>query len=329
MPDLSVIIINWNSKEYLRNCLQSLQKNCELDLQVIVVDNASFDGCGEMLQKRFPTVEFVQGSKNLGFGRANNLGFTHARGDYVLLLNPDTEVRVGALETLLKKIRNDENIGIVGPRLLNSDGSVQECSVHKLPTPINQSLDSMFFRKRFPNSSIWGSEHALTSEESTNVEGLGGACILLRSADFAAVGGFCKAYFMYAEDMHLCWDISKLGKKIVYHPGAEVVHHGGGASSGEFSRFSCVAMQTSLHQFVVYRQGKLAGRLYRMLMAASAVGRIGCLCICVPLADRGRRNMRIGSIKRWGTIFNWACGFASPHPHQAEQAIQAKHSVPQ
>ena len=306
MPRLSILIVNWNSKDYVRKCLGSLESCVTIRHQVIVVDGASFDGCGEMIAKEFPSVEFVQSPENVGFGRCNNLGAARAGGEYLLILNPDTEVTPGALEALLEVAEGGSGVGLVGARLLNTDGSLQTSCVQALPTPLNRALDSDFLRRRFPRSRLWGTYAAFSAWEPVPVEAVSGACMLIHRETFASVGGFCPDYFMYAEDMHLCWDVAKLGKRIVYQPASAIIHHGGGASSGEFSRFSCIEMNRAIHQFIVSRQGKWAGLAYRWLIGISALIRLVLLAGVWTLSSGQRRNRRSTSIRRWWTTLRWA-----------------------
>lgn len=303
---LSIIIVNWNSKDYVRKCLVSLERHCSVDRQIIVVDGASFDGCGEMIAAEFPNVTFIQSPENLGFGRCNNLGLRHATGEFVLFLNPDTEIHPGALEALLAVAVADPSVGLVGARLLNTDGSLQTSSVHALPTPLNRALDSDFLRRLLPHSRLWANVAALPTDRPVDVAAVSGACMLLRRETCVRIGGFCPDYFMYAEDMHLCWDVAKLGKRIVYQPAAVIVHHGGGASSGEFSRFSCLEMNRALHQFIVSRQGKWAGLAYRGLIGISASLRLVLLAGAWSFSGGHRRTCRCASIRRWWTTLKWA-----------------------
>src|SRR5437762_3548719 len=132
--DLSIIIVNWNSKDYLRKCLKSIYANTHgIDFEIIVVDNASFDGSGELLAQDFPKVRFVQSHTNLGFARANNLGFGNSTGRNVLFLNPDTEAVGGALNELLQRLQRLPNAGVVGCKLLNTDGSMQTSCLQSYP----------------------------------------------------------------------------------------------------------------------------------------------------------------------------------------------------
>jgi GT2 family glycosyltransferase len=303
---LSILIVNWNSKDHVRECLRSLEKHVTSDHETIVVDGASFDGCGEMIAAEFPAVRFVQSPHNVGFGRCNNLGAEQANGEYLLFLNPDTEVKPSAVEALLEVAESDAGVGLVGACLLNTDGSLQTSCVQALPTPLNRALDSDFLRRRLPKSRLWGTYAAFAASEPVPVEAVSGACMLIHRDHFAAVGGFCPDYFMYAEDMHLCWDVAKLGKRIVYQPAAVIVHHGGGASSGEFSRFSCLEMNRALHQFIAKRQGKWAGLAYRGLIGISASIRLVLLAGAWVFSGRQHRARRSASIRRWWTTLKWA-----------------------
>jgi GT2 family glycosyltransferase len=306
MHRLSIIIVNWNSQDFVRQCLRSLDRHTGIDCQIIVVDGASFDGCDEMIAREFPAVEFVQSQENVGFGRCNNLGATRATGKFLLFLNPDTEVTPGAVELLLEEAEGNPQIGLVGAKLLNSDGSLQTSCVQALPSPLNQALDSDFLRRLFPKSRLWGNSAAFASTIPCAVEAVSGACMLVHRDTFAQVGGFSPDYFMYAEDMHLCWEIYKLGKSVVYHPAAEVMHHGGGASTGDFSCFSCLEMRRALHHFILCRQGTGAGLAYRALIAVSAIARLTALSAAISLQSGVRRSRTRASLTRWWTNLLWA-----------------------
>ena len=324
-PMLSIIIVNWNSKDYVRECLRSLEKHVNTAFEMIVVDGASFDGCAEMIAKEFPRVKFIQSQVNVGFGRSNNLGAEHATGEYLLFLNPDTEVTPGAVEALIEILVQDPRAGLVGAKLFNTDGSLQTSCVQALPTPLNQALDCNFLRRLFPQWRLWGTHAAFVANDAVEVQAVSGACMLMHRDNFTAVGGFCPDYFMYAEDMHLCWDVSKLGKRIVFQPAASITHHGGCASSGEFSRFSCLEMSRAVHHLIVKRQRWWAGLLYRGLTAVSAGGRLAVLGGTLVFSPPQRRAAIRTSLKRWWTRLQWAVnpsrpGFKPPHESEVSAA---------
>src|SRR5438309_590446 len=155
-PDLSVIIVNWNSATFTKQCLASIFANAgALNIEVIVVDNASYDGCAEMVGVEFPDVTFVQSQRNLGFSGANNLALGRASGRNVLFLNPDTEIEGSALQVLLSAVDSIPDAGMVGARLLNSDLSLQTTCITALPSILNQALSCDYLRYTIPRWRIW------------------------------------------------------------------------------------------------------------------------------------------------------------------------------
>src|SRR5579864_4649508 len=149
--EVSIVIVNWKAAQVLRQCLASIYRStCEARFEIVVVDNASFDGCGEMLRTEFPRVVFLQNKENHGFAAANNLAAQHSTGRYLLFLNPDTEVTPSAIEKMLTFLQRSPYAGAVGALLLNSDGTVQASCVQSYPSILNQVLDAEWLRKQFP-----------------------------------------------------------------------------------------------------------------------------------------------------------------------------------
>src|SRR6185312_9935428 len=149
--ELSIIIVNWRSAAFLRKCLATIYETTHaIDFETVVVDNASFDGAAEMLAAEFPQVRFVQSEKNLGFAGANNLGFRNSVGENLLLLNPDTEIIGSAIPAMLSLLRFTPDAGIIGCKLLNSDGTIQTSCVQRFPSILNQALDADYLRLKFP-----------------------------------------------------------------------------------------------------------------------------------------------------------------------------------
>lgn len=311
-PDISIIIVNWNSKDYVRQCLASLSAHCRtVDHEVIVVDGGSFDGCAEMLAREFPSVIFVQSPDNVGFARANNLGARHAAGRCLLLLNPDTEFIEDSLAVLHAVLAARPDAGAVGCRLLNSDRSLQTSCVQAFPTVLNQMLDSEFLRERFPRSSLWGMESLYRdSREPMEVEALSGACILLKRSCFEAVDGFSENYFMYGEDLDLCFKLRQAGRKVWHIPTASVLHHGGGSSRSAASDFSHVMMRVSVHRFIRTHRGRVAAFAYRLSTAMIAVARLLLIGPLMLLGDRVVRH-GAGSLRKWTAILSWSCGLSA------------------
>jgi GT2 family glycosyltransferase len=305
---LSILIVNWNSKDLLMSCLASIRATCgELTPQVVVVDGGSFDGCAEMLAEHFPEVVFVQSDENIGFGRSNNLGFSRVKGEAVLLLNPDTEVRAGAVQRLMLELQHLSHAGLLGSRLLNSDLTLQN-SVHALPKPVRQALDSEALRRLLSRLSLWAPPTDFAPAESVEVEAVSGACMLLKSSTFRDVGGFSPAYFMFAEDMDLCLKIRRRGLKIYHVPAAEILHHSGASSAGQGSTFSTVMMREALLTYMRLNYGLFGAAVYRFFSGVSAVIRLVMAMPALALSsDVGRTQVR-ASIAKSRAILSWSLG---------------------
>lgn len=308
--ELSIIIVNWNSKDYVAACIESiLTSDTSSTYEIVVVDGGSFDGCDAMIASRFPSVVFVQSPDNIGFGRSNNLGFEHASGESVLLLNPDTVVAKGSLDLLVESLKQLPQAGAVGPRLLNSDGTLQTSCVQPLPTPANQALDSDFLRRLLPNSKLWSLNNAFGRSEPTEVQALSGACIAMPSRLYREVGGFTPNYFMYAEDMDLCLKVQRAGYKVYHNPRSHIVHHGGGSSQSTFSKFSVVMNLDALSIYMCLNHGRLAKLRYRSLMLLSAALRVPLIALAyLSSSEEPVRRKRTNSLRRWTATMRWCFG---------------------
>ena len=311
--DLSIIIVNWNSKDYLRACLTSLYRHRpKAAFEVIVVDGASFDGCGEMLAGEFPSVVFVQSEKNLGFGWASNLGARHAQGSNLLFLNPDTAFLENSIDPLLQRLAMLPEAGVVGCRLLNSDRSLQTSCVQSYPTVINQVLDAEFLRRRFPRLRLWGIA-ALYSDaiEPSEVETISGACMLVKKKAFEAVGGFSENYFMYGEDLDLCFKLKRAGFRVYHVPETSIVHHGGGSTKTSAGSFSDVMMRESMFRFMRFNRGALSADLYRAAMAATSLVRLSLILPLLAIPKNCVLQHGEDSLRKWRAILRWSCGLES------------------
>jgi len=307
LMDLSIIIINWKSAAFTRQCLASIYTNAaELTCEVIVVDNASYDGCGEMVEKEFPQTIFLQSEHNLGFARANNLAFAQSKGKNVLFLNPDTEIQGPALQSLVAGLEAIPDAGMVGARLLNSDFTLQTTCVVALPTILNQALNSNYLRKTFPRWPLWGMA-PLFCEGTTvvPVEAISGACMVGRREALEQVGAFSTDYFMYAEDMDLCLKIAKAGWKIYYVPEARIVHHAAGSSSSrDEGNFSTIMTRESLIQFLELHRGRRYANLYRFSVALVALCRLFLLVAVLPLAIHPHcYGFLTRAVRKWLSVF--------------------------
>jgi N-acetylglucosaminyl-diphospho-decaprenol L-rhamnosyltransferase len=311
--DLSIIIINWKSRAFVRDCLASICANDgAIAYEVFVVDNASYDGSEEMVKSEFPHVTFIQSEHNLGFAGANNLAFSQSRGRNIMFLNPDIEIQGAAIQTLIASLESISDAGMVGARLLNSDLSLQTTCITALPSILNQALSSEHLRKAFPKWKMWGMQ-ALFEEnnEPAQVEAISGACMLARREVIEEVGSFSTDYFMYAEDVDLCVKIAQAGWKIYYVPDAMIIHHAGGSSSSrEESNFSSIMLRKSLMHFLEVHRGRSYAALYRSSTTFVSMCRILLLIATFPIAihPRGYRFLCRG-VKKWCSILAWSLGF--------------------
>ena len=310
-PDLSIIIVNWNSREFLRRCLTSLRNGSGgLAHEVIVVDNASFDGSAEMIALEFPHVRFIQSEANLGFSRGNNLGFSYSSGRVLLFLNPDTEVVGAALDTLLAFADTHPDVGIVGARLLNSDLTLQMESVRAFPSLANQILESHYLKWRFPRLSIWGMRPLFdTSTKPARVEVVSGACLMIKREVFERVGRFSTEYFMYSEDVDLCHKVKVAGWATFYVGSAEVVHHGGRSSAlSPVSAFAAVLIRESRFRFLRLARSNVYAITYRVITAMNAMCRLALLFVLFPFFRVFRKAAPIKTIDKWFRILRWSVG---------------------
>jgi N-acetylglucosaminyl-diphospho-decaprenol L-rhamnosyltransferase len=309
--DLSIIIVNWNSAEYLRDCLASLyRETLRITFEVIVIDNASYDGCEKLLRKEFPRVFFIQSEKNLGFSKANNVAFSRSRGEIVVFLNPDTEILGGALEEMVACLRSSSVAGAAGPRLLNTDGSLQTSCIQAFPTICNQVLDSELLRRMFPAWSIWGTRPFLMRDgRPARVDAISGACFMVKRKVFEEVNRFNENYFMYSDDLDLSFKITKAKYAVLYLNDCRVIHHGGKSTAKQEDHFSDIMQRESLLQFFRQAHGNLYSWAYRAAVAGIAAVRLGLVVCLAPFGGVGLHGKAPGFVfQKWSKILRWAVG---------------------
>lgn len=310
--DLSIIIVNWNSKEYLRRCVSSIMATTgSIEFEIVIVDSGSYDGCEEMLRQEFPWVRFIQSDKNRGFARANNVAFKETIGRNLLFLNPDTEIDCAAIEKLISSLNSLPKAGIVGAKLINGDGSIQTSCIQAFPTILNQLLDFNLLRRCFPKAKLWGMKPLFEGNNiPTEVDAVSGACLMIRRTLFEAIGLFSTEYFMYSEDIDLCFKIHKAGWKNYYIPMAIVLHHGGGSSSVDSTKiFSIVMMLESRWRFFRKTRSYWYSQIYLSGMFLTSIIRIGGVLIIWPVIGLSRKRSLIkGILKKWVKRLRWTLG---------------------
>jgi GT2 family glycosyltransferase len=313
--DLSIIIVNWNSAALLKQCLKTIYSTTsELEFEVIVVDNASFDSAPEIVRDEFPSARFVQSQMNLGFSKANNLGAGEAEGRNFLFLNPDTEIVGNGLARMSRFLDETPDAAVAGCKLLNTDRSLQTSCVQSFPSILNQALDAEMLRKVFPHSHLWGM-HAIfnSNQASALVDVISGACLMIKAEVFRKVGQFSGNYFMYAEDADLCFKTKQAGYRNYYLADVSVVHHGGGSSEAkEENTFAPVMMRQSLLEFMRLRRGPVYAAAYQGTMLIIAGTRLLILTVALPFAVIvGRRNALRRASAKWFSVLRWAMGMES------------------
>jgi GT2 family glycosyltransferase len=305
--DLSIIIVNWNSREYLRHCLASIQRHVtSLRYEIVVIDSASFDGSADMVRQLYPDIRYIQSLDNKGFAVANNRAVGESTGTCVLFLNPDTEVEPEAIERMFDVLRRVQSPGLVGPRLLNSDRSVQSSCIQPFPTILNKILNIDALRSLWPAAPIWGARALYkSSTDPQEVQAVSGACCMLTRSVLQRVGGFSEDYFMYAEDIDLAYKVHRSGYKNYHVPTALVVHHGGSSSDQATGGFAAVMMPEATWRFFRKTRGLVYAEAFRLAMLASAVTRLLLLGVAAPLASSHRGRIRAAQAK-WRDVLKWA-----------------------
>lgn len=225
--DLSIVIVNWNTSDLLRDCLASVQKGVSaLAVEILVVDNASADGSADMVRDEFPGVQLIENARNLGFAAGNNVALKRARGRYVMLLNTDTLVHGAVLPEAVAWLDAHPEVGVIGPRVLNSDGSVQpSCSAFPSLRHLTMQALGLTRIARWDSYRMTGWDRS--SERA--VEVISGAAMFVRRAAMDQVGLLDEAFFFYGEETDWCHRFGRAGWKLVFVPIPEVTHFGGGA----------------------------------------------------------------------------------------------------
>jgi len=277
-PTLSIVIVNWNVRELLERCLASIQTHLQGEaLEVIVVDNASHDGSAAMLAESYPWVQCIENGENLGFAAANNQAFRVAKGDYLLLLNPDTELRARSIQTLLEVLEKKPEVGLVGPRIVNQDGSiVRPCRRKNISLwGISKGLfltDQIFDRVM---NGLFGARWRKFADRDYATSGrtqcLQGSCMLMRRRDLLKVGYFDERIPLYLDDGDLCQRFQNAGFRIFFSAEAEIIHHGAKsvakmANSRMSSMVGCLAIDT----FFLKHRSKAHVFVYHLMLFFSS-----------------------------------------------------------
>jgi len=229
-PLVSVIIVNYNVRDFLHHALVSLQKAMKgIRGEIIVVDNASDDGSIEMVRRRFPAVHLIASKVNLGFAKANNLGLKRARGKFLLLINPDTLVQEDTLRVMINFFQENPDVGLAGCKVLNPDGTFQLACRRSFPRPWVAFSKMVGLSSLFPNSRLLGRYNLtyLSPDETYEIDAVSGSFMMVRREAFEQVGGLDEEFFMYGEDLDWCYRIQQAGWKNYYVHSTQIIHYKG------------------------------------------------------------------------------------------------------
>ncbi len=266
-PELSVVVVSYNTRELTRRCLRSVQEHAGgIPTELILVDNASADGSADMVRRDFKEVRLIANADNRGFAAANNQAFEIARGRYVLLLNPDTEVLEGTIERVLAFAEANPKAGVVGCRVRYPNGTQQSTFFRYLR--LRTVLLNLFVPNRWMRRSEWlGHSRYIGADldRIQNVEVIAGCFMLVPRAAIEQVGGMDEGYFMYGEEADWCYRMRRAGWSAQYYPDATILHHGG-QSARQTPGPMLRAMARSQLRFLEKTQGRAAAYVANALM---------------------------------------------------------------
>ena len=269
--DLSIIIVSYNVSGFLQNCLKSIiAAKIDHVFEIIIVDNNSTDESSSLIRREFPAITWLQNVKNLGFAAANNQGINQSKGQFILLLNPDTEVSSGAIEALLQVMLDDPSVGACGSKLVNPDGSLQ-LSCYPFPTLGNEIIRLHHLEKLFPLTQYpmdqWDKSFTYP------VDNIQGASLLLRKSALNEVGLLDESFFVYTEEVDLNYRLKKAGWKNVYVPNSVVVHFGGQSTKQNKTEMFLELYKTKI-QFFRKHYGATKTTLYKIMLFETSLLRI-------------------------------------------------------
>jgi len=228
--DVSVVIVNYNVRDFLKNALLSLRRSLEgLQAEIFVVDNASDDGSVDMMRADFPDVHLIANSVNAGFAKANNQALTLSTGRYLLLLNPDTLIQEDTIRTLIRFFEEHADAGMAGCKILNPDGTLQLPCRRSFPTPWVAFTKVSGLSALFPKSKIFAKYNLtyLDPDDTYEVDAISGSFMMLRRSVYEAIGGLDESFFMYGEDLDWCYRVQQSGWKLYYVPDTKIIHYKG------------------------------------------------------------------------------------------------------
>jgi GT2 family glycosyltransferase len=311
MVELSIIVVSWNAKSYVQECLTSLsQQSLNVSIEIIVVDNASSDGTPEMVQQQFPHMILIRNSENLGFAKANNIGLRVAKGRYLCLINSDVNVPPECLQTIHDFMEQNPAVGVAGPRMLTTDGLVSR-SYMRFPTLWNSFCNALSLDSVFKGSHLFGGVlmSDFDNKKTSEVDVLNGWFLVVRREAADLVGFLDESFFMYGEDIDWSYRFHHAGWGRVYFAGASALHYGGASSKAASTRFYIQMHRANLQYWKKHysRVGVLGYWLTTLVHHALRTMAYSL----VYLFTRGRKLEASFKMKRSAFCIAWLMGLRS------------------
>ncbi|MEN6350227.1 MAG: glycosyltransferase family 2 protein [Syntrophomonas sp.] len=313
--ELSIIIVNWNTREMLRNCLSSLKDHTgRHKVKVFVVDNASKDGSVEMVHNQFPWVYLINSGGNIGFGKANNLAKPYSYTPYILFLNPDTIILNDAITEMLDYMETNQDVGALGCKMKYPDGVVQPLGLQWFPTPFTELISMLIISQR-TQKRLKSYLPYVDPNKNSVVSKLYGGCLMVRKSVLDQVGWFDERFFMYGEDVDLCKRITEAGWKLYYLSDTQIIHLCGGASGEAPSNFSVLMKCESISKLMRKYYGNTGALLYKLVILSGSSFRLFVLAvlkIASSLLKKGNNSEYKNTHLKYVAMIKWCLNFQKP-----------------
>jgi len=304
MIDVSIIIISYNTKDILKQCVDSVVKQTKaIQYEIIIVDNASKDGSAEMIKTDFPDIVLIENQENKGFAAANNQGIIKAKGQYILFLNSDTIILGSAIDKMIRFCNENSDVHALGCKLLNQDRTLQP-SCYRFPSliPIIGNILHLWIIPAFRKTILLQTLVLSHYDKIHKADYVRGACLLIKRKVIECIGMFDERFFIYTEEADFCYRLKKAGFQLKYFPFAEVVHLGGG-SSEPYVEALLFEKHKNPMQYYEKHHGRVAVILYRILMMVRLI--IQIIERSIFNIFRLMTNRSVKSVRSFWCLFKW------------------------
>jgi GT2 family glycosyltransferase len=304
-PILSIVIVSWNAQDYLLRCLKLIMaETSDFEVEIIVVDNASTDGTPELIREFFPQVKLICNGKNLGFAKANNIAIKESTGEYICLVNSDILVGKDCFKKLLEFMEENPRMGMIGPRTVNPDGTLQR-SCFSFPSAWNNFCRALALDSLFPKSPLFGRRLMTFWPHDTvrGVDALNGCFLMVRREALNEVGLLDETFFIYGEDIDWCKRFREAGWDVVFFPGAEAIHYGGASSSNAPIRFY-IEMHRADMQYWEKHHGRFGKTYFLIITWLHQMIRMGGMT-ALYITRPARKTEALYKIKRSASCIRW------------------------